>query len=257
MKRSGFTLIELLVVISIISILASILFPAFSKAREKARQIACVSNVKQISMSIMMYAEDNEETLPWSNAIIDESVTTWQEAIQPYAKNKNIFMCPTSAFPTRYPDGTPQTWNGHFGCNGMIMGSASSRGGSNLSALSRPSDTYLLMDAGGVVIYPDDVITPYYSSSTYPNSGLFSYLPGSAAFSTTGIVDYSSGDATWTSYNSVARNDYKNGRHSGGVVVGFADGHAKWTTVAEIVRQTKQYDADTLAGVSSASAWSQ
>ena len=70
-KISGFTLIELLVVIAIIAILAAILFPVFAQAREKARQAACVSNVKQISLAFTMYAQDYDETyvhagfLPW------------------------------------------------------------------------------------------------------------------------------------------------------------------------------------------------
>jgi prepilin-type N-terminal cleavage/methylation domain-containing protein/prepilin-type processing-associated H-X9-DG protein len=60
----GFTLIELLVVIAIIAILAAILFPVFAKVREKARQISCLSNEKQIGTGLMMYVQDNEETFP-------------------------------------------------------------------------------------------------------------------------------------------------------------------------------------------------
>ncbi|MFA0737619.1 MAG: hypothetical protein LKKZDAJK_000711 [Candidatus Fervidibacter sp.] len=60
----GFTLIELLVVIAIIAILAAILFPVFSQAREKARQVTCVSNMKNIGMSLMQYVQDYDETFP-------------------------------------------------------------------------------------------------------------------------------------------------------------------------------------------------
>src|SRR5579862_8575103 len=63
-SRSAFTLIELLVVIAIIAILASILFPVFAQARAKARQATCLSNMKQIGLGILMYAEDYDETMP-------------------------------------------------------------------------------------------------------------------------------------------------------------------------------------------------
>ena len=64
MSRRGFTLIELLVVIAIIAILAAILFPVFAKAREKARQTSCLSNLKQLGLSFLMYAQDYDELLP-------------------------------------------------------------------------------------------------------------------------------------------------------------------------------------------------
>lgn len=63
-KKRGFTLIELLVVIAIIAILAAILFPVFAQAREAARKASCISNLKQIGMGLMMYAQDNEEEFP-------------------------------------------------------------------------------------------------------------------------------------------------------------------------------------------------
>ena len=68
-NSSGFTLIELLVVIAIIAILAAILFPVFAKAREKARQTACSSNQRQVSLAVTMYVQDNGEQLPLYSAV--------------------------------------------------------------------------------------------------------------------------------------------------------------------------------------------
>src|SRR5579862_7792696 len=62
--RRAFTLIELLVVIAIIAILAAILFPVFAQARASARQVSCISNVKQFSLGVLMYAQDYDESIP-------------------------------------------------------------------------------------------------------------------------------------------------------------------------------------------------
>src|SRR5438093_13768249 len=62
--RRGFTLIELLVVIAIIAILAAILFPVFARARSQARKATCASNLKQIGLAFLMYAQDSDETFP-------------------------------------------------------------------------------------------------------------------------------------------------------------------------------------------------
>src|ERR1700710_2641489 len=70
-RQMAFTLIELLVVIAIIAILAAILFPVFAQAREKARQASCTSNLKQLSLGLLMYVQDYDETWPRNDDCIN------------------------------------------------------------------------------------------------------------------------------------------------------------------------------------------
>ena len=96
--KSAFTLIELLVVIAIIAILAAILFPVFARARENARRSSCSSNLKQIGLGILQYAQDFDETYPGRG---DANYTTppvrsWRQAVQPYIKSTQLFSCPSN-----------------------------------------------------------------------------------------------------------------------------------------------------------------
>ncbi len=103
MRKQGFTLIELLVVIAIIAILAAILFPVFAKAREKARQSSCLSNLKQLALASLMYVQDYDEmSQRWhgywdSGQVPTVSDPFWYQYIIPYTKNQQIFLCPSAA----------------------------------------------------------------------------------------------------------------------------------------------------------------
>jgi len=111
--RAGFTLIELLVVIAIIAILAAILFPVFAQARAQARKTTCISNTKQISLAILMYVQDYDETLPLlfqkNNSATDVGFggagapLTWHNTVQPYTKNWQLYICPDSGLPKSDP----------------------------------------------------------------------------------------------------------------------------------------------------------
>jgi prepilin-type N-terminal cleavage/methylation domain-containing protein/prepilin-type processing-associated H-X9-DG protein len=90
----GFTLIELLVVIAIIGILAGILLPVLSRARESARKTQCMSNVKQIGMGLIMYANENSETFPSSTAS-NPSMASINLLYDTYISDNKVFNCPS------------------------------------------------------------------------------------------------------------------------------------------------------------------
>jgi prepilin-type N-terminal cleavage/methylation domain-containing protein/prepilin-type processing-associated H-X9-DG protein len=108
-RRRGFTLIELLVVIAIIAILAAMLFPVFARARESARKIQCLSNVKNIATAIQMYLTDydklpprehRQEVLEWfpcdSSATAANPYLRWPLVFDEYVKNRDVWRCPSA-----------------------------------------------------------------------------------------------------------------------------------------------------------------
>jgi len=125
-------LIELLVVIAIIAILAAILFPVFARARENARRSSCQSNLKQIGLGIMQYAQDYDETYPMNSqgstiqSTGSSSFGFWMVNTHPYVKSTQVYACPSGAKGT---DGTYITPTGtlifptlnHYGANEQII----------------------------------------------------------------------------------------------------------------------------------------
>ena len=102
--RAGFTLIELLVVIAIIAILAAILFPVFARARDKARQASCSSNLKQIGIGILMYAQDYDERFPLFYTPWDGNTSArgigFYDPVGPYVMNEQLYLCPSDDYAT-------------------------------------------------------------------------------------------------------------------------------------------------------------
>lgn len=131
-SRRAFTLIELLVVIAILAILAAVLFPVFAKAREKARQTACNSNLRQIAMAIQQYASDYDGRVPVCGDNTTPSTADdtkfWWVTVYSYTRNDQIFVCP-SWRPTSSPTGLltwelppdPQRPNEHGGIVGTYV----------------------------------------------------------------------------------------------------------------------------------------
>jgi len=202
--RKGFTLIELLVVIAIIAILAAILFPVFARAREKARQATCLSNLKQIGLGLMMYVQDYDEVYPDARYASNPSpYPLIYEALVPYIKNYQIWLCPSKGGYMRGGYPTPMTYNGrsfpvypNYGWN---------------SALARLSMAALQASADVVAVA--DCSHPIWASHVgriaWANSGDGVLYPHSGLTSEQFMTDRFS-------------------RHNGGENMAFADGHAKW-----------------------------
>jgi len=204
--RKGFTLIELLVVIAIIAILAAILFPVFARAREKARQSSCLSNVKQLTLGMLQYTQDYDETLPkyrlgtvnpWCGIM-------WYDQIQPYLKNSQILTCPS----TNANAGTPT-----YGCNAshalLCNGGPGTPGvsGRKMAVFAQPSQTYVIMDAASD------------GNCNTPKTGVES--PGFVC----GYCPVCGGCGYFTYPTASSK------RHNEGLNAGFLDGHSKWFSV--------------------------
>ncbi len=146
-RRSGFTLIELLVVIAIIAILAAILFPVFAKAREKARQTACLSNVRQIMTAVLMYADDWEGVLIAGAQPIEG--TFWFELLDPYVKNKGLFVCPSNRSIKQFK-GIPIGYGWNIRDFGYWAGNHGDGWATAIGSVEEPAETILLGDSEDV-----------------------------------------------------------------------------------------------------------
>jgi prepilin-type N-terminal cleavage/methylation domain-containing protein/prepilin-type processing-associated H-X9-DG protein len=269
-RKSAFTLIELLVVIAIIAILAAILFPVFAQAREKARSVSCLSNVKQLTLGWVMYAQDYDETFPqwdWAKSYnggngvgVEQNNATsiWANAIYPYVKNTQVYKCPSDARPIGQQI---NSWSGWFtvsapaapiitpiGLNPAIYNQGKMipiTYGANepltvefpsLAAIDKPADTLLISDSITILSGSDgwnDWRTAVRANAPATDARIKARLRR-AAYSNPDCVDgvagsggYWGAGAYWSGpYNS---NYDRCAMHQGGLNVGFADGHAKYT----------------------------
>jgi prepilin-type N-terminal cleavage/methylation domain-containing protein len=118
LERRGFTLIELLVVIAIIAILAAILFPVFSRAKAMAKVTACMSNQRQLALGIAMYADAFDGSFPLAAYPITNGFLVWHNFVDPFVKNKEVWLCPGCEMKPTDQNGAPTS---HFGYNAFYL----------------------------------------------------------------------------------------------------------------------------------------
>jgi len=221
-RPSAFTLIELLVVIAIIAILAAILFPVFARARDKARQTSCASNMKQWSLALLQYVQDFDETVPVSgnpNGTFPDgtpvSSVQWYKVIVPYAKNTDIYQCasdPNEDVAWHLGRHTSYLFNDYtshwpWGQNPLLPSPDS------LANFVAPADTVMMAEG-----------------YMWDGGPIFAENAGCLI---TGMPDTSVPDNwmanTWPCQTAKTVAPF----HSGGANFGFADGHVKWYKVAD------------------------
>ena len=178
--RRAFTLIELLVVIAIIAILAAMLLPALSKAKEKAHAIACVSNLRQCGVATQLYIGDNDERLPYAHLgnVPNADINNWMYLLTPYIKQGNfsagtttensdfakaVYTCATRMKePLNNPAIPPpafgySSWKVSYGMNSATaigangtdvidQGAFIYAGAAKMTSVMKPTDTFLITD---------------------------------------------------------------------------------------------------------------
>ena len=217
----GFTLIELLVVIAIIAILAAILFPVFAKAREKARQTSCTSNLKQVDLGSLMYAQDYDERIPpaWGGYSIGAAPARWMGLILPYTKNIQIYQCPSATPQTEANLTNPQVASCGHQHNNMGWGT-----GPTMAQFAAPSGTLYYSDVGR---YTGDWATFVANPDTEAFSGGGSYY--------TRKYDQCPSCPAYTG-NCCADATTVVNRHTGACNLAFLDGHVKSMKVSQATK---------------------
>jgi prepilin-type N-terminal cleavage/methylation domain-containing protein/prepilin-type processing-associated H-X9-DG protein len=277
-RRGGFTLIELLVVIAIIAILAAILFPVFAQARAKARQTACLSNMKQIGLGLMMYTQDYDEMMPGyrfdlaaanqpnpfcpSGEPCGTNTTRTifiNQVIDPYIKNQDLWKCPSNPIAwVNVDQGNRQQTDAPFRSYGGQNSYAAnnyvfpSRAGFATAGLPQPADTVAFVDGQYYNALPRGPLgtpcalagnptgTAFVTGGSYP---IYWRNIGNSklTFGNLGLPETQPGPAEEGGKN----------RHSGVINVIWLDGHAKAMPYIQLITDDRNNSGLRVGGINS------
>jgi prepilin-type N-terminal cleavage/methylation domain-containing protein/prepilin-type processing-associated H-X9-DG protein len=204
---SAFTLIELLVVITIIAILAAILFPVFAQAREKARQVSCLSNVRQIGMGFLQYFQDYDEQFPHVRGDV-----TWVNTMQPYMKSRQILRCPSDM---------STNWNAPLPGRTRVRMTSYTLNGYLAPGVSTPAQGGNFPNIAGIS-KPTSVIFLTETSKNFDENYFHAHIWDPPTSTRHWLVDLNIPD------------DVGVKMHSEGFNSAYLDGHAKWSKWSQV-----------------------
>jgi prepilin-type N-terminal cleavage/methylation domain-containing protein/prepilin-type processing-associated H-X9-DG protein len=256
-ETGAFTLVELLVVVAIISMLAALLLPALSRARETAWQAVCINNLRQTAIVTLLYTKDHRGWMFRSSSYstgIKDYESTWLEAYFG-TEDPKVVVCPTSRYAGGYPDYVYSRLGIYFQNNAYLGTSYRWHGarGSYKDPLSatyfRRFKRYTFPSGPG-----DDTVSPCVntrrlgSTLTDPETGNTAYMQ-SASREPIAFDNYHTVNDCWIGFNSKCKwtNNHRDAvGMARGFNINFFDGHAKWVNMGEGINRLRYKQQDSI-----------